>query len=182
MTTPRHYFWVPAGLLGGFLAYYALSPKAGTRELTVLGGGPNLGRVSGNQIERQRVRLSGGDEYEGRDGRQEANEHFQRGRMVILSYGLYLPWDEIEREIWKRDYNVEYTALAGCIVSEPLVAYVEAYNQVMRDHIKTRFGSDVFALVGKQAREEFDRRWLESKAQEAASPTATAPGTGSPKP
>lgn len=60
-------------------------------------------------------------------------------------------------QILKDRYGVEYEAVAGCIVSESLIAYVEAYDDVSGAAVKRKFGQDVF----KKSWDEATRIWQE---------------------
>jgi hypothetical protein len=58
-------------------------------------------------------------------------------------------------------YGIRMAAVAGCIVSESLVNYVEAYDDYVFIAANKRFGHDVF----REATEEAERNW-ELKAAE----------------
>ena len=88
-------------------------------------------------------------------GRWAARFDLARGHYVILGYGLP-PRGVVEyKQILRARYGVEYKQVALCIVSESLVSYADAYNDVSGAAIKSRFGQDVFKKSGDEA----DRQW-----------------------
>ena len=74
-----------------------------------------------------------------------------RGRLIILSAGEPAHWRPEYQEVLKRDYAIEQRSVAGCIVTDELVNYVAAYNEVMERHIAATLGDKVFADAQKKA-------------------------------
>jgi hypothetical protein len=95
------------------------------------------------------------DSYEGRDGTREAKAALREGRLVVLRYGQPAVWVSDYQRILRERYQIEVRTIAGCIVSEGLLAYARDYNAVMRPVIAERFGADVFDKVAKEAETMF---------------------------
>jgi len=65
------------------------------------------------------------------------------GHYRLLSYGLPLAWRESYDAKLRARYGVESHAVAGCIVSASLQAYVRGYDDASADAVRSRFGHDV---------------------------------------
>src|SRR5689334_2192059 len=63
-------------------------------------------------------------------GRWRANHDLANGHYRILGYGLPRRGVEEYKEILRGRYGVEYKQVALCIVSESLVSYVDAYDEM----------------------------------------------------
>ena len=99
-------------------------------------------------------------------GRLAARIDLRRGRYELLGYGLPTPSRPQYAACLRKSYNVEFRAVAGCIVSEPLVSYVDAYDSVVVEDVNRRVGHDVF----KECSEEAERNWVaQFKARKAQS-------------
>ena len=98
------------------------------------------------------------DEFAGRDGRVDAEDDFLNGKLAILSYGLPVAWSADYAALLRRKHEIELRAVAGCMVSQRLVEYVAAYNEVMERHIRTIHGPDVFTLAQRDARFAYETR------------------------
>jgi hypothetical protein len=165
------YVIVPLALLTGFaLAYVPLSAKkkedaAAEKE-----------RVSMRENQ-AKLDVSNGKEFVGRDGKKEAEADISRGAPKLFLYGKTRGDIEERTAIFKQRFGVELDPLAGCIVSEPLVAFAGAYNAAIRSHIAAKFGATAF----EEAEREAMRIWEAKKKKEAnQSPEPTAPsGRGS---
>jgi hypothetical protein len=86
-----------------------------------------------------------------RDGAQDARDALARGTVLILSYGLPVACFAEYNEVLKRDYGIEERMVAGCAVSGHLVKYVDAYNQVMKAHIFSRWDYEIFGKTYDKA-------------------------------
>jgi len=74
-----------------------------------------------------------------------------RGHYVVLAYGMPpISRSEYSR-LLKEKYGVEVHAVAGCIVSQSLVTYVNSYNRVVEEGAKRRFGHDIFSEEQREA-------------------------------
>ena len=98
------------------------------------------------------------DPYVGRDGAREAQATLARGKLVYLEYGLPVVWQTERREIARQKFGVECRPIAGCIVTEALVTFAAAYNQVMEAAIVSRFGSDVFDTINREGQALLEAR------------------------
>lgn len=59
-------------------------------------------------------------------------------------YGLPSPWRPEYARCLQERYNVRLRPVAGCVVSESLVSYVDGYDSVVEEASRRRFGRDVF--------------------------------------
>ena len=84
------------------------------------------------------------DPYRHRDGRKEAESDLAHGKLRVVSFGLPAHWSGEYREILLHDYHIEHHAIAGCVVSEGILRYAAAYNQVMAQRIQALYGTHVF--------------------------------------
>ena len=116
------------------------------------------------------AREASGDPFVGRDGRKEAQAALSRGKLIVLEYGLYLPWDEERREFARSNFGIEYRLLGGCVVTEPLVQFTAAYNQMMQPAIIARFGADVFEVVDREGKALHEQHQTKKEANQPPEP------------
>src|SRR5690349_21696941 len=64
-------------------------------------------------------------------GRQAAYRDIRQGRYKALGYGLPTPWRSEYAQCLQERYNISFRPVAGCVVSESLVSYVNAYHSVV---------------------------------------------------
>jgi hypothetical protein len=114
------------------------------------------------------------DEWAGRDGEKEAYADLGRGKLVVLEYGLYLPWDEERRAVMMSEYKVECRAVGGCLVSPTLVEFAVPYNKVMKAQIVALYGDDVFDRASSAGRALCASRYPPEQANKALEPTPTS--------
>jgi hypothetical protein len=88
-------------------------------------------------------------------GRWVARFDLARGHYVVLGYGLPPRGIAEYKQILQERYGVEYRQVALCIVSESLVSYADAYDEVSAAAIESRFGHDIF----KKSWDEANRKW-----------------------
>ena len=84
-------------------------------------------------------------------GRLAAHIDIHRGRYEVLGYGLASPSRSDYARCLRERYNVEFRTVAGCVVSESLVSYVNAYHSVVVEATKQRFGHDIFQECSQEA-------------------------------
>lgn len=94
-------------------------------------------------------------------GRLAAHVDMQRGRYEVLGYGLPSPSRPEYARCLRERYKIEFRPVAGCIVSESLVSYVNAYDSGLGEATRRKFGRDVF----QECADEAATKW---KAQHAA--------------
>ena len=99
-------------------------------------------------------------------GRIAAHRDIQRGRYQLLGYGLPSPSRPEYARCLRERYGIQFHAVAGCIVSESLVSYVNAYDSTLEEAARKRFGRNVFS----ECADEADTKW---KAQREASAQST---------
>jgi hypothetical protein len=62
----------------------------------------------------------------------------------VLTLGLPARWRPEHTRLLRQRYGIEEQAVAGCMVSESLGAYVAWYNTLSMDAAKRKLGHDVF--------------------------------------
>jgi hypothetical protein len=85
--------------------------------------------------------------------RGQLTAHFDiaRGHYKILGYGLPAPgYSEYIRTLHDK-YNVEFDPVAGCIVSQSLISYVNGYNGVSEAAANRKYGRDIIHESLKEA-------------------------------
>jgi hypothetical protein len=103
-------------------------------------------------------------------GRTMAHFDTARGHYYILGYGLPVQWRSDYARLLRERYGIEFRAVAGCTVSNGLVAYVDSYDRVSTTAANAKFGHDVF----KECAQEAQRTWVSYNLKSAGS-IATAP-------
>jgi len=78
-----------------------------------------------------------------------------RGHYEVLVLGLAPRWRPEYARLLRERYRIESRVVAGCVVSEWLLAYVEGYNEVSMNAANRRFGRDVF----RESIVEASRNW-----------------------
>jgi len=99
-------------------------------------------------------------------GRVAAQIDIRRGRYQLLGYGLPSATRPEYARCLSERYGIQFHAVAGCIVSDSLVAYVNAYDSKLEEDAHRRFGRNVFDECANDA----DAEW---KAQHQASAQGT---------
>ena len=79
--------------------------------------------------------------------------HFDvaRGHYAILICGLSAESLPETARLLRQRYGIELRVVAGCIVTKPLVAYVDGYNMVSMAAAGRKFGHDVFETTMRDA-------------------------------
>ena len=93
-------------------------------------------------------------------GRIAARIDVHRGRYEVLGYGLSSPSHPEYARCLRERYNVEFRAVAGCIVSDSLISYVDGYHSVVAEATKRKFGHDIF----QECADEATRKWKAKRA------------------
>jgi hypothetical protein len=86
-----------------------------------------------------------------------------RGHHEMQVYGLPAPWSHEYAQLLKSGYGVEIHAVAGCVVTNQLVSFVDGYNAVSVSRIEARFGKDIFAECADEARIAWEREHAHAK-------------------
>lgn len=97
--------------------------------------------------------LFGGREYRSRDGKKEAEADIASGKPKYKTYGRQLaPQYEAARDkVFFDRFGVQHEGIAGCMVSESVVAYAKAYNARILSFVAERFGPNAWAEAEKEA-------------------------------
>src|SRR5207247_6284709 len=77
-------------------------------------------------------------------GNLAARIDVRRGRYQVLGYGLPSPSRPEYARCLRDRYGIEFRAVAGCIVSDSLISYVNGYHSVVAEATTRKFGHDVF--------------------------------------
>lgn len=107
-------------------------------------------------------------------GRAEARRDLTNGVVRLPMYGLPASWSGEFDRILEEKYHVGRFGLAGCLVSQGLVAYADGYSEVSRRFIEERHGTNLWKEVQAEA-EKASRQRLEPEAE----PKADRPQVGS---
>ncbi len=94
-------------------------------------------------------------------GQADARRDLSNGVMQVKSAGLPGPTREEYAHLLKDRCNAELHPIAGCIVSEGLLAYLRGYDEVSKAAIQQKFGIDIFTELNKEA----DARWQKKHAK-----------------
>ena len=94
-------------------------------------------------------------------GNLAARIDIRRGRYQVLGFGLPVPSQPEYARCLRERYDIEFRAVAGCIVSDSLISYVNGYDSVVSEAASRRFGHEVF----KECANETDRKWREGPEQ-----------------
>jgi hypothetical protein len=92
-----------------------------------------------------------GKTFLGRDGRKEAQSDIGGGAAKFFLYGKTRSDIAYFSTILKERFGVMVDPLAGCIVSEPLVAFADAYNAEVRQFIAGKFGPTALDEADREA-------------------------------
>jgi len=77
-------------------------------------------------------------------GQLVARFDLARGHYRILTLGLPTRWRPEYTSLLRQRYGIEERMVAGCIVSESLLAYAAGYNAVSTEAANRKFGHDIF--------------------------------------
>jgi hypothetical protein len=89
-----------------------------------------------------------------------------KGHFRLLTYGLPVSWLREYAALLRERYGVEVHAVAGCVVSQALISYVDSYDRVSTVAANRKFGRDVF----KECEEEVQKKWGRAKAMPEKAP------------
>ncbi|HKV91594.1 MAG TPA: hypothetical protein VJW20_03485 [Candidatus Angelobacter sp.] len=89
-------------------------------------------------------------------GRMLARFDLSQGRYQLLAYGSTPPEREEYARLLKQRYGIEVEKVADCLVSQPLVDYVDAYNSITVPAAQAKFGPHIF----DQTWEDAQRSWV----------------------
>ena len=78
-----------------------------------------------------------------------------RGNYVLLQYGLPAEERGEYNRLLRDRYGIQPRAVAFCIVSPALRAYVDAYDEVSGAAVTRKFGRDVYEECWEEAQKEF---------------------------
>lgn len=107
-------------------------------------------------------------------GRSEARRDLTNGVVKLPMYGLPAVWSGEFDRILAEKYHVSRFGLAGCLISESLVAYANGYSEVSRRFIEERHGTNLWKEVQAEAEKAFGFRAV----QEAGATSGKEPVPG----
>ncbi|OYW35423.1 MAG: hypothetical protein B7Z42_14700, partial [Brevundimonas sp. 12-68-7] len=77
-------------------------------------------------------------------GRADARKDLRAGKLRLETMGLLpAPWERTNEDLLKERYGIQYSRVAGCVVSDELIGHAKGYNQIMTAEIHRKFGDDV---------------------------------------
>ncbi len=103
---------------------------------------------------RQSIDSLTGGQYRSRDGQKEAEADIAKGLLKLKACGLPSAGNSEWREVLKERFGVEVERIAGCGVSDPLLAYAEAYNVTVEHYLAVKYG----ATALEEAQKRFEAR------------------------
>jgi hypothetical protein len=98
-------------------------------------------------------------------GERAARRDIAGGHYVLLGYGLPTVYQAEYTRLLRERYGIEYRAAAGCVVSESLISYVNAYDVVVVAAANRKFGHDVFRDSSEEAMRNFELKSPQLKTQ-----------------
>jgi LysM domain len=90
-------------------------------------------------------------------GRTEARRELTNVIVRLPAYGLPAPWAGEYDRILMEKYRVGSFGLAGCLVSQGLVAYASGYSEITRKHIEGKYGTNFWRDVRKAPERSLNR-------------------------
>jgi hypothetical protein len=91
-------------------------------------------------------------------GQLAAHFDIAGGHYKILGYGLPAPGRPEYIRALHDKYNVEFHPVAGCIVSQSLISYVDGYDRVSIAAANRKYGQDIVQESLKQANTRLNDR------------------------
>jgi len=88
-------------------------------------------------------------------GQLAADYDITQGHYEQLTYGLPVRWHQEYVRLLRERYGIEAHAIAGCVVTRPLIAYAAGYNKVSMKAANRKFGRDIF----RESANEAGRNW-----------------------
>jgi hypothetical protein len=141
----RAYFLFPVLVVIGFAAYFSWWKFEAARD-----GAQKLANLALAKED-----LISGKVFVGRDGAKEAEVDLANGNARFMYYGRERSDMREYSKILANRFGVTVDPLAGCMVSDPLVAYADSYNAVVRKYVDRKFGPTAF----EQASQDASRQW-----------------------
>lgn len=84
-------------------------------------------------------------------GKAAAEINVRSGKFTILTYGLRSRgFPRFQRTLQER-YGIEVKPVAGCVVSEDLVEFANAFNDVTIEAARRKYGHNVVAEAKREA-------------------------------
>ena len=119
--------------------------------------------------------LVGWEASSGLRGYLAARVDVARGHYRLLEVGLPVSYRlEFDRMLRER-YGVETSVVAGCVVTEELLAYVARYNAVSMNAANRKFGHNIF----KECLDDAGRIWESRKPARGSTGDRTPAGSSS---
>ena len=101
-------------------------------------------------------------------GKLQAKQDIANSNLEYKVYGTPAEWAHHFYDTLETDYNVKVDHVAGCIVTEDICLYADAYNEIVESEIKRLHGDDTFDRVDAIA--------LRKQRQEESKEAATSRG------
>jgi hypothetical protein len=81
-----------------------------------------------------------------------------RGHYRVLTFGLPPSWHPEYARLLRERYGIEVKTVAGCVVSQALISYVDSYDEVSTAAAIRKFGHDIFKESAEEARKNWEPR------------------------
>ena len=89
-------------------------------------------------------------------GRNEAQQDFHNGLLMVKTYGLPQPWSQVYCSNLLSRYQVATRYVAGCDVNDKLAQNVQGYNEIVAAEIAKRYGADLLDRVAKESARQYE--------------------------
>jgi hypothetical protein len=90
-------------------------------------------------------------------GQTAAHIDVALGHYEVQGYGLPGPERDEYALLLQSRYGIRFRTVAGCIVSPSLLAYLNGYNEVVRNRANRKFGRDVFEESYQEALQHYQQ-------------------------
>jgi hypothetical protein len=96
-------------------------------------------------------------------GEAEAERDITAGTLKLKEMGYLAPWADVWIDLMKERLGIEVEVVAGCVVTEELLANVKGYNRRMNQEIERQFGAGVVKALVQEAREKYEAARTDAK-------------------
>lgn len=90
-------------------------------------------------------------------GEADARRDWSNGVFTVKTAGLPAPTRQFYEARLKERCGVTLDPLAGCLVTEGLMKYIEGYNKFSDQQIEQKFGTNIFSELDVQAEADYKK-------------------------
>lgn len=91
-----------------------------------------------------------------RNGAAEAKKDITEGHLYLKAYGLPHPATEQYAVLLRKDLNITYQQVGGCMVDQSLTKYANDYNEVILAYIAKKHGPNAIMDIWNKAKAQYD--------------------------